>query len=104
MIDTGAHHLYGDLPEAAVDLLACLELSLREPEREVGLGAVIHVQDHLYNWLQFQALLPDGREGLRELVTELEEFIGDGDTAAAKATIEELKEHLDGMRSPPDFM
>jgi hypothetical protein len=102
-LSTAVHHLYGDLPGALVDLLAILELSLREPHRELGYGAPFHVLDHLYNWFQLQALLPHGLPELDELAREAEEALDQGDTPAVKAALRELRARLDGNLSAPEF-
>ena len=102
ILRTAVHHLYGDLPEALVDMLAVTELSLRSPGREVGYGAPYHAIDHLYNFLQFRALLPDGMAGMEALVAQLEELAIDGDLEGIKSTIAELRKRVDGNLTAPD--
>jgi hypothetical protein len=102
VLRTAVHHLYGDLPEALCDMLAVAELSLRTPGREIGFGAPYHAIDHLYNFLHFRALLPDGMAGMRELVAELQLELAAGDLEAATATAAELRDRVEGNLSAPD--
>lgn len=103
VLHTASHHLYGDLPGALIDLLALLELSLRNPKREVGYGASIHALDHLYNWFQMQALLPYGLPELEALAREAETALADGDIVAARAALKSLRDRIDGDLSAPEF-
>ncbi len=104
MIHTAVHHLYVDGPVAAVDWLAEAELFLRDPAQEIGYGPTLHLLDHAYNWLQFQALLPEGKAELLALVRQLKEFADDGDMEAVRETVAELESTLEGNRSAPDFL
>lgn len=102
-IESATHHLFGDLPGAFVDMLAISELALREPGRELGYGASYHALYHLYNWLQFRALLPEGMQGFHELVKQLEELADDGDLTAIRSTVAELRDRVDATLSPPQL-
>ncbi|MCC7001317.1 MAG: hypothetical protein IT357_04100 [Gemmatimonadaceae bacterium] len=102
MAFTAAHHLYGDGPEAAVDFLAAAELMIREPSTELDGGATAHLTYHLYNWLQFRALLPDGKQDVLELVKELRQAVEENDMEFVKATLQELEDVVEGSRTPPD--
>lgn len=104
MIHTAVHHLYVDGPVAAVDWLAEAELFLRDPAQEIGYGPTLHLLDHAYNWLQFRALLPEGKAELLELVRQLKEFTDDGDMEAIRQTVAELESALEGNRPAPDFL
>src|SRR5690606_22694594 len=104
MIHTAVHHLYVDGPVAAVDWLAEAELCLRDPAQEIGYGLTLHLLDHAYNWLQFQALLPEGKAALLALVRQLKEFADDGDMEAVRETVAELESTLEGNRSAPDCL
>lgn len=80
MVGTAAHHLFGDGVDAAVDLLAAAELMLRDPHTSLDRGAVVyHLAYHLYNWMQFVALLPDGRQDVLDLVEELKQAVDEND-------------------------
>jgi hypothetical protein len=70
MIDTAAFHVYGDGVGAALDWLVAAEQFLRDPSRPLDYGATWHLIYHLYNWLQFPALLPVGRAGVLERLAE----------------------------------
>jgi hypothetical protein len=104
MVRIAAHHLFLDGPIAAVDWLASAEMFLRRPEHGLELGSVIHLIDHAYNWLQLQALLPEGRDEILELTTQIRDLAAQGDLEGVRATVNELEENLTGNRSAPDFL
>ena len=104
MVSTGAHHLFGDGAEAAVDLLAAAELLIRDPTQELDAGATVHLTYHLYNWLQFRALLPEGRQDVLDLVKQLRSAVNDNDMEFVRATVAELEDVVEGHRSPPDVV
>ena len=103
MIRTAAFHLYVDGPDAAVDFLADAELFLRDPAHEMSLGPAWELLYHVYNWLQFQELLPSSRQDVLDLLAELKQFVAEDDRAAIVRTAEELEDVLGGSRTPPDF-
>ena len=102
MAGTAAHHLYGDGVEAAIDLLAAAELMLREPTRDLDDGAVYHLAYHLYNWMQFVALLPHGRHELLDLVAQLKQAVEENDMEFIKHTAELLDDVVGGHVSHPE--
>jgi hypothetical protein len=102
-VSTGAHHLFVDGPDALLRMLAALELSLRTREWKVDYGVVWEVLYHVYNWQQFEALLPGGSSELREFVDEALQFIQDGEVEAARSHLEEIRDRLDGHRDMPSF-
>lgn len=101
MTDTAAHHLFGDGVDAAVDLLAAAELMLRSPGRDLDQGAVQHLAYHLYNWMQFIALLPDGKQELLDLVAQLKEAVRENDMEFVRHTAQLLDDVVGGSRSHP---
>src|SRR5262245_3539338 len=104
MTYTAAHHVYEDGADAVIDFLADAELSIRDPHRELDLGITAELLYHLYNWLQYRAVLPVGRQDLLDLVEELREFTKQQDWEAVRKTIEELDDILEGSRPPPDVI
>ena len=102
-VSTGAHHLFVDGPDALLRMLAALELSLRTRQLKVDHGVVWELLYHLYNWQQFEALLPGGSGELRQFVDEALQFIQDGEVEAARTHLEEMKDRLDGHRDVPSF-
>lgn len=76
----------------------------RAPGQKIGYGPTLHLLDHAYNWLQFRALLPEGKAELLELVRQLERFMDDGDMKGVRQTVAELESVLEGNRTTPDFM
>ena len=103
MARTAAHHLYGDGPEAAVDFLAAAELMIREPSKDLDGSATVHLAYHLYNWMQFRALLPEGRQEILDLVKQLREAVEENDMEFVRATLESLEDVVDGHRTSPDI-
>src|SRR5687767_5614268 len=75
MIDAAVFHVVSEGIEATVDWLAAIERFIRDPASGLDYGAVSHVVYHLYNWQQFQALLPLGRDGLRERLGDIQQFL-----------------------------
>ena len=102
-VSTGAHHLFVDGPDALLRMLAALELSLRTRQMKVDYGVVWELLYHVYNWQQFEALLPGGSGELGQFVDEALQFIQDGDVEAARKHLEEIKDRLDGHRDVPSF-
>ena len=103
MLGTVCHHAFVDLPDGLLDLMAELELSLREPQPYFPVGIGVEALYHLYNLLQFSALLPEGKAGLEELVHQVKEWLEEGDIETALKRLEELEEKLSGAEPPPDF-
>jgi hypothetical protein len=58
---------------------------------------------HLYNWQQFQALLPAGREGVLELLGDAKQFLTEEDTPSARRVLDTLEEMLRGAMNPPEI-
>jgi hypothetical protein len=104
MVHTAAHHVYNDGPDAVVDFLADAELAIRDPEHQLDYGAVFHVLDHLYNWLQFAAIIPEGTRDLLDLSAALRQHVADKDWDAVAQVAAELGDILEGARQPPDVI
>lgn len=103
MISTAVFHTYVDGIGAALDWLVGLELFLRTPGEEASMDKTYHLLYHLYNWYQFNALLPDGKTGVLEQLQEIKELVRDGDTNSVIAALEGLEEMFGGSRDYPDF-
>lgn len=103
MLKTAVFHTYVDGIGAAIDWLVDLELFLREPSRKLDIGATYHLLYHLYNWYQFNELLPDGKTGVLDRLKEIRELVADGETEAILATVEELESMFEGGRNYPNF-
>jgi hypothetical protein len=104
MIDTATFHVYVDGPSAVIDFLAEAELAIRDPEHEIELAPTVELLYHVYNWLQFRELLPQGRSDMLELVKQLRTALDEEDPEFLEATLSELEDILQGTRTPPDFM
>ena len=102
MINTATHHVYVDGPGAVLDFLADAELAIRDPSHEIDYGPAYHLIYHVYNWLQFRALLPEGRTDMLELVKQLREAVDEKDDEFIQRTLVELEELLDGNLDLPD--
>jgi hypothetical protein len=103
MLGTAVFHTYVDGIGAAIDWLVELELFLREPSRNLDIGATYHLLYHLYNWYQFHELLPDGKTGVLERLKEIKALVADGEVEAILTTVEELESMFEGGRSYPNF-
>jgi hypothetical protein len=102
MIDTAVFHVYCDGIGAALDWVAAAEKFLRDPSNGFDYGATSHVVYHLYNWLQFQALMPIGREGILERLRDIKLFLTENNPDAALGVIKQLEKLVDGNQSAPD--
>ena len=102
MIFTATHHVYGDGPQAVVDFLADAELAIRDPAHTISLATCYEVLYHLYNWLQFGALLPDGSQDLIDLARQMKKAVAEDDREYIAATAEELEQVIEGNRNYPD--
>jgi hypothetical protein len=103
MIDTAAFHVCVDGIEAALIWLASIECFLRNPENKVDKGATWHLLYHLYNWQQFESLLPLGKSGITEQLNDVKTFLEESDPEAAKLTIEHLLKRVSGSLTPPNL-
>jgi len=101
MIDTAVFHVVSEGIEATVDWLAAIERFLCDPSGGLDYGSLWHIVYHLYNWQQFEALLPLGRMGLSEQLADVKLFIKEGDSAAADKVLVRLMESLGGDVAPP---
>ncbi len=103
MIATATHHVYVDGPGAVVDFLADAELAIRDPSHEIDYGTSWHLLHHVYNWLQFRALLPDGKSDIVDLLNQMDQAVAENDPEFILATVQELRAVVEGNRGPPDF-
>jgi hypothetical protein len=103
MIHTAVHHVYNDGPDAVIRWLADAELFLRDPSHRLCSGVTSDLLYHVYNWHQFQEMLPVGKPGLIELLDEIKLFVDEGSLDAVKKRVDDLKEMLEGNVNYPDF-
>ena len=103
MIDTAAFHIYVDGVDAALEFLADAERALREPKHRPDVGIAYHLLYHLYNWLQFEALLPDGHQDVVDLTAELRKAAKEKDWETVSSLIGELDDVVSGSRSAPQI-
>src|SRR5947208_1039480 len=75
MIEAGVYHVFRDGVGDALEWVAAAEQFLRDPGEGFDYGKTWHVVYHLYNWLQFQALLPIGREGVLDRLSDIQLFL-----------------------------
>jgi len=101
MIDTAAFHVCQDGIDAALEWIANIELFLRSPSKGLNYGSTWHLVYHLYNWLQFQALLPLGRAGIVEHLRDAQVCIDEESPDAAKQSIQLLIDQFTGDVGPP---
>jgi hypothetical protein len=103
MIDTATFHIAVDGVDAAVHWLVAVEQFVREPSKGLDYGATWHLLYHLYNWQQFQSLLPHGREGMMEFIKDAKLHLSEGDTEALAAVLKQMEEMFQGGLQAPQF-
>jgi hypothetical protein len=103
MLDTAVFHVFTDGVAAAAEWLAALERFLRDPSQGLDDGATCHLLYDLYNWQQFQVLLPAGREGVLELLGDAKQFLAEEDPQAVRRVLDSLEEMFRGGLQPPDL-
>jgi hypothetical protein len=103
MINSAVFHVISDGLGAVVDWLAAVETFLREPKPGGPSGSDLwHVVYHLYNWQQFQALLPVGRADLLEALENAKRSLeSDADVVSAIKAVNEVIARLHGSATPP---
>lgn len=102
MIETAAFHVATDGIRAAVDWLAAVERFLQAPQSGLDYGATWHLLYHLYNWQQFEALLPIGRAGLLARLDDVRLFLeSEDDKESAVRVIKDLLASFGGTVTPP---
>ena len=101
MIDTATFHVCVDGIDAALEWIASIEQFLQNPENGLSNGATWHLLYHLYNWQQFDALLPLGKSGIAEHLKDIKTALEEEDSDFAKKTIDHLMKCLGGELTPP---
>jgi hypothetical protein len=101
MIESAVYHVFRDGAGAALDWVAAAEKFLRSPSLGFDYGATWHAVYHLYNWLQFQALLPIGRAGVLERLADIKLLVSEGSADAATRVIEQLEAMFRSDVEPP---
>lgn len=103
MTHTAVHHVYVDGPDPVLRWLADAELFLRDPNHHLCSGVTSDLLYHVYNWHQFRELLPTGKQGVLELLNDVKLYVDEGSLDAAKRTVDDIKELLEGSVGYPDF-
>jgi hypothetical protein len=101
MIEAAVFHVFRDGVGAALDWVAAAERFLRDPASGFDYGATWHAVYHLYNWQQFQALLPIGREGVLDRLADLKLLLSENNPEAAAGVVKQLEELFRGDVQPP---
>ena len=101
MIDTATFHVCVDGIDAALVWLASIEQFLQKPDDGLDYGATWHLLHHLYNWQQFEALMPLGKSGIAEHLGDIRAFLDESNPDAAKQTIDHLLKCLSGDLESP---
>lgn len=101
MIEAAVFHVFRDGVGAALEWVAAAERFLRDPVAGFDYGATWHAVYHLYNWQQFQALLPIGREGVLDRLSDIKLFLSENDPEAAAGVVNQLEELFRGDVQPP---
>jgi hypothetical protein len=101
MIEAAVFHVFRDGVGAALEWVAAAEQFLRNPGTGFDYGATWHAVYHLYNWQQFQALLPIGGEGVLDRLSDLRLFLSENNTEAAADVVKQLEDLFRGDMQPP---
>jgi hypothetical protein len=101
MIETAVFHVFVDGIGAALEWVAAAERFIRNPGAGFDSGATSHVVYHLYNWKLFEVLLPIGRAGILERLTDIKLLLSERDTEAAAGVVRQLEELFGGGSQPP---
>jgi hypothetical protein len=102
MIEAAVFHVFRDGVGAAMDWVAAAERFLRDPDAGFDYGATWHAVYHLYNWQQFQALLPIGREGVLDRLADIKLFLSENNREEAARVVKQLEELFGGDVQPPE--
>jgi hypothetical protein len=103
MLSAAVFHVFTDGVAAAAAWLAAVERFLRDPSLGLDGGATYHLLYHLYNWQQFQALLPAGKQGVLELLGDTKLFLSEGDPESAGRALRQLEEMFQAGLQPPEI-
>jgi hypothetical protein len=103
MVETAAFHVFTDGVPAAVAWLAAAERFLRDPGAGLNAAVTCHLLYHLYNWQQFQALLPVGREAVLELLQDAKQFLAEEDPQAVGRVLDHLEDMFSAGLQPPNI-
>jgi hypothetical protein len=103
MIEAAVFHVFSDGVWAALDWVAAAERFLRDPSHGLDNAATCHLLYHLYNWQQFEALLPTGRGGLLDRLNDIKHFLDEGDDKAAREVLKQLEKMFTGDLTPPQI-
>ena len=101
MISAAVFHVYVDGLDAAMQWLADAERFLRDPKETLNYGITWHLLHHVYNWHMLEALMPVGRNGLDDLLDQIQTFADEGDAGSIRSTISQIKKMLDGDEEAP---
>jgi hypothetical protein len=102
MLLTARFHLYVDGADAVLDWLAETARFLQSAdESPPNCGTTYHLLYHVYNWWQFESILPSGKLGLKEMVKEIHDLIEEGDPKTALGHVKILEEMIEGNVDVP---
>lgn len=106
MRQTAHFHVFTDGIDAALDWLLAVADFANHPEegKEIDEGATFHLLYHLYNWQQFQALLPVGGQGLVELSGDLKQAVQEQDLDWARNVAEQIEAKIKGGERAPGII
>lgn len=103
MLGPAVFHVFTDGVVAAVEWLAAVERCLRDPSQGIDDGATCHLLYHIYNWHQFQALLPAMREGVLELLADAKLYLAEENSEAVRRVLNRLEDMFQGGLQPPEI-
>ena len=103
MLEAATFHIYVDGIDAVFDWLLEIERFLRDPSSTIDYGKTSHLIYHLYNWIQLQTIIPEGKRGILEKVSDLKDALEDDDFEAVREITFDLESILSGDLNPPNF-
>jgi len=103
MLRALAFHAYFDLPLHAMGLAAQVELSIREKRHRVHMGVTSPLLYNLYNAIQIETVLPEGKQRILDLVKDIEDNLNAQALDLVRKNIEQLKAVLDATEGAPEF-
>ena len=88
MIETATLHVAKDGIDAALEWLAGIELFLRSPSDGLSGVHTSHLLYHLYNWKQFETLLPYGKVRITDHLHDIWASLDENNPDSAKRVVE----------------
>ncbi len=103
MLQSCAYHVFDELPDTLVRVLAWIELSLQAKDFGSHSGLIFDALYHLYNWLQFEEIVVWSKEEVYSELQELRKCIKENDKEGSEMLINKILEVFDVSMTPPQI-